>query len=145
MPSVHRSFTVLLEESSEPPLDLAYRDVAGETCLHHLARRADLKTASIFLSAVETSIVDLSGLDAAHIGKEGLTARDLLRLRGNEDVQEVLERAFVIIDRENTSEKSSLISSEDEPFVDAFELLPQLEKDVGFKRPIVRVVELGVK
>lgn len=139
--NLHGSLSILPAKSSSCTLAFSYRDPSGEMCLHALARRADLKTASIFLQAVKNNTIDLSGLDTAYVGKEGLTARDLLKLRGNEDVQEVLEHAMAIIDQENASEKISE-SLDDDPYMDAFELLPQLEKDVGLKGPIVRVMEI---
>lgn len=108
----HAALNVLLRKSTNPPVDLAYQDPSGGTCLHALARAANLRTVSTFLRVLEdeTITLDLAGLNTAHVGKNGLTARDLLRIRGDEGVRFVLERVLVIIDRENASEKSSVLT-----------------------------------
>ena len=89
-----------------------------------------MKTASIFMQALENKIVDINGLNTAHVSKDGLTARDLLKLRGNKDIQEILEGIMVIMDRENASEKKILISDNDS-CLEAFELLPQPKKNLA--------------
>ena len=110
------------------------------TCLHYLARRADPQTAAIFLRAVQDGSIDYSDLDTRLVDRDGLTARDLLNLRGHDEVRHILEAAMVLIETEVASEKSS--RSNELEYIDAFELLPQLEKDVGVERPMVTVREI---
>lgn len=137
------STAILLQKSRECGLNVAYKDAKGETCLHYLARRANVKTVSTFLEAVQNGDVDLAGLHPGHVGKDGLTVRDLLTLRGNEEVMKVTLRILEIIESETASEKSSELSDEIR-FLDAFEYLPQLEKGTGIKVPVITTREIRV-
>ena len=137
----HAALRVLLQHARSSGLDLGYRDARGENCLHHLARHGDGDTASLFLQALRDNLLDLNGLDAAHIGEERLTPRDVLKLRGDKEVEGILEKGMQIVDRENAVEKSSVRSGKS-VYSATFELLPQWEKDVGLKQPSVSVVEM---
>ena len=124
-------------------LDLGYRDWLGESCLHYLARRAYPPTAAMFRDALRDGVVDVTGLDTADVGMDGLTPRDLLRLRGDAKVQAIMEAALQIIDREKALERSSESSTEG-GFADAFEMLPTWEKDVGLKEAPVQAQVVAV-
>ena len=139
----HASVAILLQKSRKCSLNVAYQDAKGETCLHYLARRANVKTVSTFLEAVQNGDVDLAGLHPGHVGKDGLTVRDLLTLRGDEEVMKVMLRILEIIESETASEKSSEMSDEIR-YLDAFEYLPQLEKGIGIKLPVVTTREIRV-
>ena len=140
----HASLKILLEKSRKCGLNLAKPDDKGEACLHYLARRADLETVSIFTRALKDGLIDTAGLDPAAVGKDGLTVRDLLSLRGNEDVKEAMDSILRIVQHEVESENGSLGSIDEVIYIDAEEYLPQLEKDIGFKGPrmVVKEVEL---
>ena len=137
------SVAILLRKSRQCGLNVAYQDDKGETCLHYLARRANVQTVSTFLEAVQNGDVDLAGLHPGHVGKDGLTVRDLLTLRGDEEVMKVTLRILEIIESETASEKSSEASDEIR-YLDAFEYLPQLEKGTGIKVPVVTTREIRV-
>ncbi|KAL8731479.1 MAG: hypothetical protein Q9181_004289 [Wetmoreana brouardii] len=139
----HASLAILLEKLGHSALNLAHQDAKSETCLHYLARRADVETIAIFLQALHDGSVDIAGLDTAHVGKDGLTVRDVLALRGFVEVKDAMMQVLEIIDREVASEKSSVLSDE-VVYTDAMEFLPQLEKDIGIKAPKVAVREIEV-
>ena len=67
-------------------VNLAIVGLDGETALHVLARRGDLRTVGIFQAA------DLEGLDPEAKTKPGLTAWDLTRQRV--DVNDEMQSAF---------------------------------------------------
>lgn len=141
----HTSLAIILEKSRQCGLNFAKPDDKGECCLHYLARRADLETVRIFARALKDGLIDPAGLDTAAVGHDGLTARDLLSLRGNEEVKEAMRPILQRIQYEVESEKSSVVSVEEIVYLDAEEFLPQLEKDIGFKgglRIAVKEVEL---
>lgn len=80
----HECLSVLLESGA----NLAASNVDGETALHTAARRGDLRTMQILSQAVGM----VEGLDAEARTREGCTAWDLMRARG--DAGEEVERAF---------------------------------------------------
>ncbi|KAL8705218.1 MAG: hypothetical protein Q9201_001675 [Fulgogasparrea decipioides] len=139
----HASLAILLEKLGHSALSLAYQDAKGETCLHYLARRADVETIAIFLQALHDGFVDIAGLDTAHVGKDGLTVRDVLMLRGHGEVKDSMMQVLEIVDHEVASEKSS-VRSDEGVYIDAMEFLPQLEKDIGIKVPRIAVREIEV-
>ena len=102
----HKSLAILLQTASECPVDADYKDDADETCLHYLARRANPETASIFLKAVQDGQIDVSSLNTAQFGKAGLTARDLLKLRGHDEVHSIVEEILHMIEQETASQGS---------------------------------------
>ena len=138
----HASLAVLLEKSGKCGLNLAQPDDKGECCLHYLARRADIETVRIFLRALKDYLVDPTGLDTTKMGKDGLTVRDLLSLRGDKEVREGMMPVLRFVEHEIESEKSSQNSVENVLYLDVEEFLPQLERDVGFKGPKIAIKEV---
>ena len=78
----HECISLLLDSG----VNLAIVGLDGETALHVLARRGDLRTVGIFQAA------DLEGLDPEAKTKPGLTAWDLTRQRV--DVNDEMQSAF---------------------------------------------------
>ena len=77
--------------------DISIADHVGETALHVLARRADMRTLGIFQDAAATTTpaAGLEDLDPEAKSKDGLTARELLARRV--DCDEGLESAFEVL------------------------------------------------
>ena len=132
---------VLLRRGRACGLNVAYRTSQGDSCLHYLARCGTPATIEAFLEAFQEGWIDAAGLDAAHVGRNGLAPRDLLRLRGDDHVATLMEEALCIVERETVEERRS-DSSEEAVFLDSFELLPQWEKDIGLKEPRVQIAEI---
>lgn len=80
----HECLSLLLESGA----DLGAKNVDGETALHTAARRGDVRTMEILCEGVGM----MEGWDAEARTKEGFTAWDLMRARG--EVGEEVERAF---------------------------------------------------
>ena len=136
----HESLTILLQTPGECPVDANYKDDADETCLHYLARRADPETASIFLRAVQDGQIDVSSLNTAQFGKAGLTARDLLKLRGHDEVHSIVEKILHMIEQETASQSSD--TSDEYEYMDSFESLPLMEKGIAIDSTIVSIQEV---
>ena len=129
----HASLSVVLDKSRKCGLDLARLDDEGESCLHYLARRADVETVSIFQQGLEDRLVDPAGLSTTVVGTKGLAVRDMLALRGDTQVREAMAPVLRFLEQDSESEKSGRSSLDDIMYLDAEEFLPQLESEVGFK------------
>ena len=57
----------------------------------------------------------------------------MLTLRDHREVEDILEQALVMVDQESTSSERS---EEIQTYIDAMELLPQLEKNIGLQNPL---------
>ena len=125
------SLAILFEKATLCGLNLARCDKDGESCLYYFARRADVQTVNVFHEAIRTGSVEQpTGLDPASTGKNGLTVRDLLSLRGNREVQEAMAPVLAHLE-EHCADAVSL--HEEVIYLDAQEYLPQLEKGHWFR------------
>ena len=71
-----------------------------------------------------------SGLCSSHVNADGLTVRDLLKLRGDEELTSDVESSLLFLETKQLDQSMSE-QSDDTIYVDAFDLLPDIEKDVS--------------
>jgi ankyrin repeat protein len=140
----HRVLRVLIDHAQACELNISMLlNDARDTCLHVLARHADLETARIFLIALREGTLNCAGLSTNNVNKDGLTPGEILasRLGNKPDVGEkgeddglaaivVVRDILDLVDLENlerTSQWSITESATSSQYHDTFELLPQVE------------------